>query len=206
MYKNEANDPQSTMYIVGGRGVGKTSLLNALLGIKFNENINHSKIGINSTFYKTDNKEIIINEITDDDNFSYTNILKNQLEEIFLIIVVFSIDDEDSLEYAKSLILFIKSNITYNLGLQILLFGNKFDLKKNDAKVKVNQLEAENYASRIENCSFYELSCKTGLNVDILQRLLSDINESKIVDRDENIIEESVRLNNDKASGSCSII
>ena len=206
MYKNEANDPQSTMYIVGGRGVGKTSLLNALLGIKFNENINQSKIGITSTFYKTDNKEIIINEITDDDNFSYTNILKNQLEEIFLIIVVFSIDDENSLEYAKSLILFIKSNITYNLGLQILLFGNKFDLKKNDAKVKVNQIEAEHYASRIENCSFYELSCKTGLNVDILQRLLSNINESKIVDKDEIIIEESVRLNNDKASGSCIII
>ena len=110
------------------------------------------------------------------------------------------------MEYAKSLILFINSNITYNLGLQILLFGNKFDLKKNDTKIKVNQIEAKHYASRIENCFYYELSCKTGLNVDILQRLLSDINESKIVDRDENIIEESVRLNNDKASGSCSII
>jgi len=175
-------------------------------GIQFNENINHSKFGITSSLYKSDDKEITINELTDDDNFSYTNILKNQLEEIFLIIVVFSIDDKDSLEYTKSLIFFIKSNLTYNLGLQILLFGNKCDLKKNDTKIKVNQIEAEHYASRIENCLYYELSCKTGLNIDILQRFLSDINESKIVDRDATIYEESASLNNDKASGSCIII
>ena len=121
--------------------------------------------------------------------------------------MVFAIDDEDSLEYAKSLILFIKSNITYNLGIQIFLFGNKYDSKKiNDATIKVNQIEAENYAADIENCSYYELSCKTGLNIEIIEKFLNNLNDSRIIDKDENNIEESVRMNNNNASLSCIII
>ena len=50
------------------------------------------------------------------------------------------------------------------------------------------------------------LSCKTGFNIDILHRFLSNINESKIIDRDATIYEESASLNNDNASGSCTII
>ena len=197
----------STIYIVGGRGVGKTSLLNILLGKGFNEKIKHSKIGLTESLYQNNDKQIIIKELTDDENFSKTKVLKNQLEEIILIIVVFAIDNEDSLEYAKSLILFIKSNITYNLGIQIFLFGNKYDSKKiNDAKIKVNQIEAENYAAEIENCSYYDLSCKTGLNIEIIEKFLNNPNDSRIIDKDDINNEESVRMNNNNASLSCLII
>ena len=207
MSKNVSSGQISTIYIVGGRGVGKTSLLNILLGKPFNEKISKSKVGITESLYQNNNKQVIIKELTDDENFSNTKILKNQLEEIILIIVVFAIDDEDSLEYAKSLILFIKSNITYNLGIQIFLFGNKYDSKKiNDATIKVNQIEAENYAADIENCSYYELSCKTGLNIEIIEKFLNNLNDSRIIDKDENNIEESVRMNNNNASLSCIII
>ena len=207
MSRNVSNGQISTIYIVGGRGVGKTSLLNILLGKPFNEKISKSKVGITESLYQNNNKQVIIKELTDDENFSNTKILKNQLEEIILIIVVFAIDDEDSLEYAKSLILFIKSNITYNLGIQIFLFGNKYDSKKiNDATIKVNQIEAENYAADIENCSYYELSCKTGLNIEIIEKFLNNLNDSRIIDKDENNIEESVRMNNNNASLSCIII
>ena len=126
--------------------------------------------------------------------------------------MIFSIDDEDSLEYTKSLILFIKSNITYNLGIQIILFGNKYDSKKvNDARIKVNQIEAENYAADIDNCSFYELSCKTGLNIEIIEKLINKLNEGsfsyylKNMDKDDLNNEDSTKMNNNKSSDSCSI-
>lgn len=212
MYRSDSKGRLNTIYILGGRGVGKTSLLNILLGKGYNENVTHSKIGISTFYYKYNNKDLIIKELTDDDNFSHTRVLQNQLEEIVLIIVVFSIDDEDSLEYAKSLILFIKSNITYNLGIQIILFGNKYDSKKvNDAKIKVNQIEAENYAADIDNCAYYELSCKTGLNIEIIQNILNEINDnsysnnSKFMDKDDLNNEDSAQMNNNKGSNSCSI-
>ena len=206
----------SIIYIIGARGVGKTSLVRALLRKGFKEDITKSKIGITTNVFKINGKKVVIKEITDDEKYTYTNILKNQLEEIIMIIVVFSVDDEDSLEYAKSLILFIENNLTYNLGIQIILFGNKYDSKKiSDTKVKVNQIEAENFVSDLENCSYYELSCKTNFNIDVLDNLINDVKESsfysKSNEKDDLYNGESVYANNNnhhhnnRQSNSCFI-
>ncbi len=200
---------ENLIFILGARGVGKTSLKNVISGREFNEKEVHSKIGITTSYFTVDDKNYCIKELTDNDNFSETKNLKYRLEEILLIFVVFSVDDENSLEYAKSLILFIKSNITYNLGLKIILIGNKFDSRKNNIpSVRVNQIEAENFSNENDVDNYYDISCKTGLNIEIISKIIEDINHrEKYIDKDdENNHEDSAfGLKNEK-SQSCIII
>ena len=114
-------------------------------------------------------------------------------------------DDEKSLEYAESLILFIKSNLTYNLDLKIILIGNKHDRKKNnDTNITVNLMEAENFAIKNDIYDYY-ISCKTKYNIESIQKILEDINESKYVDKDENIHEDSATVGSTRNNGSCHI-
>jgi GTPase SAR1 family protein len=196
---------ENVVYILGSKGVGKTSLANILSGKDFNENEIHTRKTIKTCHYHSENKNLTLKELTDDENFSMTGNLKNCLEELIAIIVLFSVDDEKSLEYAESLILFIKSNLTYNLDLKIILLGNKHDRKKNnDTNITVNLMEAENFAIKNDIYDYY-ISCKTKYNIESIQKILEDINESKYVDKDENIHEDSATVGSTRNNGSCHI-
>ena len=48
MCRSDSKGDFNTIYSLGGRGVGKTSLLNILLGKGYNEDISHSRIGISN--------------------------------------------------------------------------------------------------------------------------------------------------------------
>ena len=200
------NGEENVVYILGSKGVGKTSLANILSGKDFNENEIHTNKSIKTCHYQSENKDLTLKELTDDENFSMTGNLKNCLEELIAIIVLFSVDDEKSLEYAESLILFIKSNLTYNLGLKIILIGNKHDRQKNnDTNITVNLMEAENFATENDIYDYY-ISCKTKYNIESIQKILEDINESKYIDREENAHEDSATVGSTKANGSCQVI
>ena len=196
---------ENIVYILGSKGVGKTSLANILSGKDFNENEIHTNRTIKTCHYQSENKNLTLKELTDDENFTKTGNLKNCLEELIAIIVLFSVDDEKSLEYAESLILFIKSNLTYNLDLKIILIGNKHDRKKNnDTNITVNLMEAENFAIKNDIYDYY-ISCKTKYNIESIQKILEEINESKYVDKDENIHEDSATVGSTRNNGSCQI-
>jgi len=197
---------ESVIYLLGASGVGKTSLINILLGREFRENETHTKKGIKSHHYQTEKNNFLIKELTDDENFSMTKNLQNSLEELMLILVMFSIDDEKSLDYAENIILFIKNNLTYNLGLNIILIGNKMDkIKSKDTQITVNKMEAENFA--LDNdISDYYISCQTKSNIEKINKLLEESNEVKYIDKEEDIHEDSVVLGSTQPSGSCEII
>ena len=197
---------ENVIYILGSRGVGKTSLINKLTGKDFNQNEIHSEKGISSTKCNIDNTIYNIKELTDDGNFNITSALKNYLEEIMVIIILFSIDDEKSLEYAKSLIFFIESNLTYNLDLKIILIGNKYDSKKdNNPKIKVNILEAENFSREYDDMYYFEISCKTDYNIESIYKILHEIKDSKYIEKEDNIHEDSIHEGTTAPSYSCAI-
>ena len=200
---SKSND-EIVLYILGARGVGKTSLINILLGREFSDDEKHTKRGIKTHYYQNEKKNYIIKELTDDENFSVAKNLKDCLEELTMIFVLFSIDDEKSLDYAESLILFIKSNLTYNLGLKIILLGNKQDKQtKKNTHITVNLMEAENFSLDNDVYDYY-ISCKSKSNIESIYKLIEGINEVKYIDKEENTFEDSVG-GKDHPSGSCDI-
>ena len=183
---------ENKIYILGGKGVGKTSLFNLIFSEQFIEGLEPSEIGIIKSTYKYEEKVFTIKELTDDENFFYTNKLKNELEDILLIFVLFSFSDKASFEKAKDLIHFIKNNITNNKEIQIVLIGNKYDLYESLInEIELDEETVQKYEKE-ENLKYINISCKLKKNIDQIKEMINnlDIEKEKEEEDDGGLNEE----------------
>ena len=197
--KKYETDEQNKIYIIGGNGVGKTSLFQ-LIFVNNTDEVQPSEIGIVKSNYEYQDKIFTIKDLTDDEEFEYTNKLKSELEEVLIVFVLFAFNSKESLEKAKTLINFIKDNLTNNTEIQIVLLGNKYDLCEsliND--IEIDENDVKNYVESEDNLQYMNISCKTKLNVD---KVINLINNKEIIEEkedDNGIMNEEERKKKAKA-------
>ena len=167
-------EEENIIYIIGGKGVGKTSFFHQIFQNKFIDDIPPSEPGIIKSEYIKGKVKFTIKDLSDDETFQKTKILTNELEEVILIFVIFALNDRSSFEYAKSLIHTIKSNILNNKDLDIVLLGNKYDLGDNKENIKVSKKEINQYIYKIDHLYYYDISCKDGHNIKEVKQIIDD--------------------------------
>ena len=176
MANNYITNEQNKIYILGGRGVGKTSLFNLIFSGKFDEKIPPSDKGIVKSNLQMGKKIFTIKDLTDDENFDVTKNLKNELESVILILVLFSLNDRESFEYAKTLVEFIKHNLINNKDLGLILVGNKSDIRETDiSEIKITQKEINQHFEPSQYFSYIETSCKNNHNIDKIKKIIEEI-------------------------------
>ena len=209
LQNNYDTNEQNKIYILGGRGVGKTSFLRAIFSEKFDENIKPSEKGITKSNFQKDDKIFTIKDLTDDESFTVTKFLQNELEDVILIFIIFALNDKDSFEYAKTLSGFIKRNLINNKDLTIILLGNKSDLgEEDDNEIKVSRKEVLKFFSNSENFFYNEISCKTNFGLDKIKKVIEDLDvKNNDNEEDDGEMEEEERKKRVKQTDkSCIII
>lgn len=203
---DDISDEPNKIYIIGETKTGKTSFLETLMGQPFMEEYNPSDIGIGVTEYKSsDNKFFTLKDLSDDKEFKITNILKNEIEEVLMIFVLFSLTDRKSFEYAKGLVSFVKNSLINNVHLPIILLGNKYDLiEKNESKREISSEEVEQFIMDMESVRYSEISCKTRYGINDIKDMINAI-EIENDESDEGEEEEKEKEKNKKNS-SCILI
>ena len=144
----------------GDAGVGKTSIINSIMGQKFSEEYEPS-IGVDF-FSKTVryNGRLIKLQIWDSaGQEKFRSLIPNYIRGSAIIFLIFDVSQKISYDHLNEWLNFI-TNIE-NGGL-IIIVGNKIDLK--DSR-EVKSEEAEKYC-KDKKYDYFEVSAKDGTNID----------------------------------------
>ena len=170
--KNENEEITLKVILLGESGVGKTSLINAAIGMDFDPKFTPT---ISSSYvikkFIKNNKTYNLNILDTAGQEIYKSCTKLFIKNTKIVIFVYSIDNKESFESLKSYWVATTKEI---LGDETIygLVGNKFDLF---LKEQVQEIDASNYAEEI-GAKFSLASAKNnkeGIS-DFLELLLDD--------------------------------
>lgn len=199
----QIEDEPNKIYIIGDRGVGKTTLVSLLNDKQFQKTIVKSAISINPTPIEINNKKFTLKDLTDDKKeHKMTKILKDEIENVLCVIALFSLDNKESFDYSIKILQYVMDGLSNGSILRILLVGNKLDLIEEDnSKRQVTEDEIQAMVNKIPNSIFINISCK---NCEGIENIINDINNLEIPGNDEEEEEEVVKKDA-KKGGSCII-
>ena len=145
----------------GDSGVGKTSIINAIMGQKFSEEYEPS-IGVDffskTVRYKGRLMKLQIWDSAGQEKFR--SLIPNYIRGSSLVFLIFDITKKESFEHLNEWITFITNIEKTN----IVIVGNKIDLKGNRV---ITKEEAEKYCKE-KNYDYFEVSAKEGTNINNL--------------------------------------
>ena len=154
------------LILIGDVAVGKTSIINSLLGQKFNEEYEPS-IGVDffSKTLKYKGKSIKLQIWDSAGQEKFKSLIPNYIRGASLIILVYDITNKTSFNNLNSWIEFINNYESTN----IIICGNKIDLKD---KREVSYEEGEKFSEE-KKMDFFEISAKEETN--LLNMLFSSV-------------------------------
>ena len=179
----------------GDSGVGKTSIINSIMGQKFSEEYEPS-IGVDffskTIRYKGRLMKLQIWDSAGQEKFR--SIIPSYIRGSSLIFLVFDVSKKESYDNLNEWINFITNIENGN----IVIVGNKIDLKDNRVIMKE---EAEKYCKE-KNYNYFEVSAKEGININnLLYTSVASLPIFKIINKEglsiENIIQALLQENLD---------
>ena len=164
------NNPIKNSYkvtFVGPSGIGaKTSLIDAIMGNSFNQNINPTTTCTRQIKkIEIKNKKIKLRLWDNIGQEKFRSLTKIYLKDSDCIVIGFDVTNESSFKDIKEWYLIVKEYLDIKL---IYLIGNKIDLI--DQRV-ISENEARNLAKEL-NLRYFETSCLSGVGI---QNFMNDL-------------------------------
>ena len=159
--------------LLGENLVGKTCLVQSLIGQPFNEN-QIETIGVDYVVHKAkiNGKEFVFKIFDTDGQERYNWISSSILKAANGFLLVFSVDNKKSFEKISKLFDNIDNNVNINEKVLILV-GNKIDIHERE----VTNEEGMNFAKE-RNMKYFETSARTGFGVEnVFNQIFQDIYE-----------------------------